>query len=170
MNTYREVFAVGEFRTLFGARTASIAGKTTQMLALSTLVYHQTRSPLLLALPYLGFLTRPPVAVAAVLVAVASFGFAAHLGAQERHLDAIPERRRGQALGLAGTGLLTGQALAASLSGSLAEVLPVHQAMAAMAGASLVATACLLPHLRYRADDTSEDRSDDDSGEAVRKV
>ncbi|WP_199565151.1 MFS transporter [Spongiactinospora rosea] len=120
----------------------------------------------LLALPYLAFLARPPVVVAAVLVAVASFGFASHLGAQERYLAAVPEQRRGQALGLAGTGLVTGQALAASLSGSLAELLPVHQAMAAMAGASLLATACLLPHLRYRA----ASRAVDDSGEAARKV
>ncbi|MFI7450919.1 hypothetical protein ACIBQX_25715 [Nonomuraea sp. NPDC049714] len=62
-----------------------------------------------------GRLGRP------VLVAVASFGFAGHLGTQERYLAALPERMRGQGLGLAGSGMLTGQALAASLTGALAE-------------------------------------------------
>ncbi|MGN9783733.1 MFS transporter [Nonomuraea sp. ZG12] len=102
----------------------------------------------LLAAPYLLFVLRPEVWVAAALVAVASFGFAGHLGTQERYLAALPERMRGQGLGLAGSGMLTGQALAASLTGALAEGVPVPVAMALAGLASLTATACLLRHLR----------------------
>ncbi|GGP05589.1 MFS transporter [Nonomuraea glycinis] len=102
----------------------------------------------LLAAPYLLFLLRPEVWMAAALVAVASFGFAGHLGTQERYLAALPERMRGQGLGLAGSGMLSAQALAASLTGALAEGVPVPVAMALAGLASLTATACLIRHLR----------------------
>jgi MFS family permease len=105
----------------------------------------------LLAAPYLLFVLRPEVWVAAALVAVASFGFAGHLGTQERYLAALPERMRGQGLGLAGSGMLSGQALAASLTGALAEGVPVPVAMALAGLASLTATACLVRYLRPAA-------------------
>ncbi|WP_191837482.1 MFS transporter [Catellatospora chokoriensis] len=54
VTTYREVFADGEFRALFAANAAVVAGMTMQMLALSALVYASTGSPLLAALAYLG--------------------------------------------------------------------------------------------------------------------
>ncbi|MEU8250808.1 MFS transporter [Nonomuraea sp. NPDC048916] len=102
----------------------------------------------LLAVPYLLFAFDPGVWPAAGLVVVASFGFAGHLGTQERYLAAVPEPMRGQALGLAGSGMQTGQALAAALTGSVAEVVSVTLTMALAAVASLIATACLLRHLR----------------------
>jgi MFS family permease len=55
--TYREVFAVPEFRVLFGSFGALIIGDSVRMLALSVLVYASTGSPLLAALAYVsGFL------------------------------------------------------------------------------------------------------------------
>ncbi|MGH3378316.1 MAG: MFS transporter, partial [Actinoallomurus sp.] len=53
MSTYRTLFAVGEFRALFGVQ-AVVAGQTMQMLALSALVYARTASPLLAAVAYLA--------------------------------------------------------------------------------------------------------------------
>ncbi|MEV7536904.1 MFS transporter [Streptomyces hydrogenans] len=55
--TYREVFAVGQFRVLFGGYTLFLAGETVRMLALSVTVYAATGSPLMSALAYAaGFL------------------------------------------------------------------------------------------------------------------
>ena len=69
MSTYRALFTVGEFRALFGAQ-AMVAGQTMQMLALSTLVYARTASPLLAAVAYLaGF--APQALGAATLLSLA---------------------------------------------------------------------------------------------------
>ncbi|MFB7583822.1 MFS transporter [Streptomyces hydrogenans] len=55
--TYREVFAVGQFRVLFGSYTLFLARETVRMLALSVTVYAATGSPLMSALAYAaGFL------------------------------------------------------------------------------------------------------------------
>ncbi|MEV1247788.1 MFS transporter [Nonomuraea sp. NPDC049750] len=55
--TYREVFAVGQFRVLFGSYTLFLVGETVRMLALSVTVYAATGSPLMSALAYAaGFL------------------------------------------------------------------------------------------------------------------
>jgi MFS family permease len=55
--TFRDVFAVGEFRALWAAHVLSVVGDQLARVALSVLVYTQTESPLLTALTYaLGFL------------------------------------------------------------------------------------------------------------------
>lgn len=55
--TYREVFAVGQFRVLFGSYTLFLVGETVRMLALSVTVYAATGSALMSALAYAaGFL------------------------------------------------------------------------------------------------------------------
>ncbi|GAA3840355.1 MFS transporter [Sphaerisporangium flaviroseum] len=55
--TFGEVFAVPEFRVLFGSFTLLVAGDTVKMLAFSVLVYGRTGSPGLSALAYMsGFL------------------------------------------------------------------------------------------------------------------
>lgn len=55
--TYREVFAVRQFRVLFTGYTLFLVGETVRMLALSVLVYAGTGSALLSALAYVsGFL------------------------------------------------------------------------------------------------------------------
>jgi MFS family permease len=55
--TYREVFAVREFRALFAAHVASLLGDQAAKVALSILVYDRSDSPLLAALTYaVGYL------------------------------------------------------------------------------------------------------------------
>jgi MFS family permease len=55
--TFRDVFAVGEFRALWLAYLASVAGDQLALVAVTVLVYDRTRSPLLTALAYsAGFL------------------------------------------------------------------------------------------------------------------
>ncbi|MGW4460931.1 MFS transporter [Micromonospora sp. NPDC004704] len=55
--TYREVFAVGQFRVLFAGYTLFLGGETVKMLALSVTVYAWTGSSMLAALAYVaGFL------------------------------------------------------------------------------------------------------------------
>ncbi|MEU4574564.1 MFS transporter [Nonomuraea sp. NPDC023979] len=52
--TFREVFAVGEFRVLFGSFALLVAGDSIKMLALSVLVFAQTGSPGLSAAAYMA--------------------------------------------------------------------------------------------------------------------
>ncbi len=104
----------------------------------------------LLAAPYLVFFLSPNVWVGAVAVAVASFGYSGTLGLQQRLVDAVPEERRGQALGLDGSGRMTFQALGASFIGTLAELTGAPVAMTLAAVASLLVTAALWPALRIR--------------------
>lgn len=59
MTTYRQVFAVGEFRALLGGHALMLTGETVKMLALAVVVYAGTGSPLLAALAYVaGFLPQ----------------------------------------------------------------------------------------------------------------
>jgi MFS family permease len=50
--TFRDVFAVREFRALWLSLALSVAGDRLALVAVTLLVYHQTRSPLLTALVY----------------------------------------------------------------------------------------------------------------------
>jgi MFS family permease len=104
----------------------------------------------LLATPYLAFLAHPATSTAAGLVTIASFGYAANLGLQESYVTALPGTLRGQGLGLAGSGMMTTQALAASAVGAAAEALGPAMAIAVAATASLLVTAALVPALRLR--------------------
>ncbi|MFI7021265.1 MFS transporter [Micromonospora sp. NPDC049900] len=55
--TFRDVFAVAEFRVIFASFSVFMIGETVKMLALSVLVYERTGSGLLAALAYVtGFL------------------------------------------------------------------------------------------------------------------
>jgi MFS family permease len=54
VRTYRELFAVAEFRALFASQLIAGCSMTMQSLALSVLVYSQTGSPFLAAAAYLG--------------------------------------------------------------------------------------------------------------------
>ena len=60
-SSYREVFAIGEFRALWSAQVLSFAGDQFGQVAIAILVYGRTHSPFLTALadalPYL-----PPIA------------------------------------------------------------------------------------------------------------
>ena len=92
------------------------------------------------------------------MAGAASFGYSACLGLQERFLQAVPEHIRGHALGLAGAGMMTAQALAAASAG----VLAAGTVMAVAGAASLVTTA-LLPGLRTAGRGTR--RHDRDAGD-----
>ncbi|KAA9376798.1 MFS transporter [Microbispora cellulosiformans] len=108
---------------------------------------------LLLAVPYLAFFAIPPGPGALAAVAVASFGFGSTLGVQERLVLAMPERLCGQGLGLAMSGMMTTQAVAASLTGTIAEITSTGAAMALAGAGSLLLTLALTAHVgpRWRA-------------------
>ncbi|MCG5214542.1 MFS transporter [Streptosporangium sp. KLBMP 9127] len=101
----------------------------------------------LLGLPLLAFVVRPGLALTAVLAALAAGCLAYTLGLQRRFVDAVPERNRGQAFGLASAGLMTGQALGAGLVGLLAEFVPPHQAIAVAGLGAMLAALALRRHL-----------------------
>lgn len=106
---------------------------------------------LLLATPYLAFALHPSIPVAALLVGLASVGFCATVMQQERMVAATAVERRGQLLGLQSSGMLTLQEVGASTAGAIAEGIPIGGAMAVMAAASLLVSACLSPGLRAQA-------------------
>jgi len=103
---------------------------------------------LLLGVPLIGFVLRPGVVLAAVVLAVAASGFSYQLGLARRFLEAVPERHRGQAFGLAGIGMMTLQGLAMAGAGGLAEVLPAGVVIALAGAASIAATLSLWKVLR----------------------
>ncbi|MEU0517949.1 MFS transporter [Streptosporangium sp. NPDC006007] len=106
---------------------------------------------LLLAAPYLLFALPLPFPVAMVAAATASAGFSAGLLLQDRLVALIPDGMRGQALGLHSAGMLTMQAVGASVAGSVAQYVSPATAMALMASASLAVTVALTPRLRESA-------------------
>ena len=103
---------------------------------------------MLLAAPYLAFAANPDTWAAIVLVGVASTGFGGTLGLSERLVNLLPDAMRGQGLGLAGSGTLSMQAIAAAMAGVFAELTQPGFAMATMALASLLTTAVLWRSLR----------------------
>jgi MFS family permease len=107
-----------------------------------------TPARLLLAAPYLLFIVQPHIGVAAVLVAVASVGFAAGLMLQEQLMRLTPPDARGQALGLHSAGMLTMQGVSAVLAGLLAEAIPAHYVMALLGAVSLLISIALSRALR----------------------
>lgn len=104
----------------------------------------------LLALPYLVFVFEPSVWAGAVAVATASFGFASSLALQDLYVRAVPANLRGQAMGLVGSGMMTCQALAAALSGWLADVSKAGTAIAVCATLSFAVSLALHPSLPRR--------------------
>ncbi|MBO2454209.1 MFS transporter [Actinomadura barringtoniae] len=68
--TYREVFAVGEFRALWLAQVLSNVGDQLAQVALAVLVYHRTQSPLLTAVAY-ALTYIPPIVGGPVLSGLA---------------------------------------------------------------------------------------------------
>ena len=135
------------------AALGMLAGDLTSGRLLPPLVRPRLVTPLrvLLALPFLLFPLGLPLWVAALAVVVASVGYGAGLLLQERLVDLTPDAIRGQALGLHGTGLMTFQAVGAGIAGSVAQVLPVADAMGVMAVLSLLVSAALTPGLRAAA-------------------
>ncbi|KIF73622.1 membrane protein [Streptomyces sp. 150FB] len=103
---------------------------------------------LLLAAPYLVFALRPALPFAVAAVVLASVGYGAGLLLQERLVELTPVGVRGQALGLATSGMLTMQGVGAAVAGSVAELFSAGTAMAVLAAASVTVTLLLAPGLR----------------------
>ncbi|MET9391420.1 MFS transporter [Streptomyces sp. NPDC006624] len=99
---------------------------------------------LLLAVPYLPFLLRPPLPLAVAAVTLASVGFGASLVQQERLVALTPDALTGHALGLHSAGMLTLQGVAAALAGSVAQLTSPATAMTVMAAASVAVTLTLM--------------------------
>jgi MFS family permease len=106
--------------------------------------------PLLLGLgaPLLLMATRPPLAVALVLLGTTAALLAYELGLQRRFLDVVPEESRGQAFGLVSTLMMFGQGLAPVAAGAVAGVWSPSTAMAVTGGSVLVSAALLARHVR----------------------
>ncbi|MYW02980.1 MFS transporter [Streptomyces sp. SID3343] len=105
---------------------------------------------LLLAVPYLVFAVRPPLAIAVVAVASACIGYSASLVLQERLMALTPEELSGHALGLHTSGMLTMQGVGAAVAGGVAQWTSPATAMAVMAAVSVAVTVSLAPGLRSR--------------------
>ena len=103
---------------------------------------------ILLAAPLLLFAVPLPMPVAALLLTMAGVGFSAGLLLQNRLLALTSDDTRGQTLGLHTAGLLTMQAVGATLAGLVAQFLPAGTAISVMALASLLITVLLTPALR----------------------
>ena len=111
---------------------------------------------LLLAVPYLVFALRPALPLAVCAVVLASAGFSASLVLQERLMALTPKDIHGQALGLHSSGMLTMQAVGATLAGLLAERWPPAEVMALLAVASVAVTLALGPGLRVTSEQSSQ--------------
>ncbi len=98
----------------------------------------------LLAVPYLAFVVRPGPVLATALVVVASFGYAGTLAIQERFVATVPDRLLGQGMGLAGSGMMSAQAVCAAIVGATAELSAPGIAMTAAGVASLAVSVALL--------------------------
>ncbi|WP_432972288.1 MFS transporter [Dactylosporangium sp. CA-233914] len=98
---------------------------------------------LLLAVPYLAFAAAPPLAVALPLVVIASVGYCGSLLLQDRLVELTPAQLRGHSLGLHTSGMVTMQAVGATLAGAVAQTMPAGRAMAVMAVASIAVSALL---------------------------
>jgi MFS family permease len=139
-----------------GAAGALFTAAAFGMLAGDTLVgrvlpvRHRLITPfqVLLAAPFVLFALPLPLGMAAAAAALGAVGYGGSLLLQDRLLAQTDAEVRGQALALHSAGMLTMQAVGATLAGAVAQFLPVGAAMAAMAAASLVVTALLAPALR----------------------
>ncbi|MGN8343730.1 MFS transporter [Pseudomonas sp. SMV71] len=101
----------------------------------------------LLAAPYLIFFIELPWMVAALLVLLASLGFSASLGLQERLVAHIPQDRIGQVQGLESSGRLAAQGIFALAAGGTAELLGAGYTITLFGALSLLVTASLMPRL-----------------------
>ncbi|QFG21842.1 MFS transporter [Actinomadura sp. WMMB 499] len=98
--------------------------------------------------PLLAFVLAPGLPAACALMAAGTFGLGYELTVQRRLVDAVPEEIRGQALGLANSGLMTGQAAGIGAAGALGEAVAPGSAIALCGAGALAACLVLGHHLR----------------------
>ncbi|MGY1716003.1 MFS transporter [Geodermatophilus sp. SYSU D01106] len=106
---------------------------------------------LLLAVPFLAFAVAPGIPLAAVLVGVATVGYAAALAQQEWLVALTPGELRGQVLGVESALRMTGQGVFAAAAGALADLSSPGAVMAGLAAASVLVSLVLAPGLRRAA-------------------
>lgn len=106
---------------------------------------------LLLPVPFLIFVLEPPVAAAAVMVAIGSIGYAASLGQQELLVAVTPRELAGQLLGAESSMRVAFQGVAAALAGGLAEIVPTGLAIGLLSVSSIAVSLLLVPGLRRAA-------------------
>ncbi|HYO37494.1 MAG TPA: hypothetical protein VER97_15570 [Geodermatophilus sp.] len=111
----------------------------------------------LLAAPFVPFALGPPLPVAALLVAVATAGYAASLAQQEWLVALTPPEWRGQVLGVESAARMTGQGVFAVLAGGLGDALSPGTAVTVLAAMSLVVSLALGPGLRRAAARAGQD-------------
>jgi predicted MFS family arabinose efflux permease len=107
---------------------------------------------LLLACPYLAFITHPSLATACTVCALASVGYCATLMLQQRLMELTPDELSGHALGLHSSGMLAMQGIGAALAGAIAGWTSPASAITVMAALSVAVTLTLTPGLRPRPD------------------
>ncbi|MBW8485784.1 MFS transporter [Actinomadura parmotrematis] len=90
----------------------------------------------------------PGTPVAAALMGLSAVGLSYELAVQNRFVDLVPERLRGQGLGLVGTGQMTGQALGMAAAGALAEVWSPGTVMALCGAGAVAVSLALARHVR----------------------
>lgn len=86
--------------------------------------------------PLLGFAFRPGLVVALVLLLASGACGAYQITASATFMRAVPDAHRGQAFGLAGSGLIAVQGLGVALGGLLAQALGSPAVAIALAGAA----------------------------------
>jgi len=91
----------------------------------------------LLGVPLIVLAADPPLPAVMALLALSASGFSFLLGLQQRFLDAVPERHRGQAFTVQSTGLMTLQGLGPVAIGAIGQVAGVRLALATAGCAAL---------------------------------
>jgi MFS family permease len=86
---------------------------------------------LLVALPLFGFLARPGVAVAALLLLASGAGLGCAIGVDRLLLATVAPELRGRVLAMATTLPIAAQGLSIAAAGALAELVPAHLVVAA---------------------------------------
>lgn len=130
-----------------------LAGDT----ALGRFVPSRWRGPLigplrvLLAAPYLLFALQLSIPLAVLAVTTASMGYGASLLLQQRLIALTPSDIRGQALGLHTAGMLSMQAIGATIAGVISDLTSPASAITILATASLLITLALTPRLQHGA-------------------
>ncbi|HET9420934.1 MAG TPA: hypothetical protein VFO49_07345 [Nocardioides sp.] len=130
MRTYRDLFAVAEFRVLFAARSLIVAAASVSGLALATLAYAETGSPLLSAFVMFGGpLVR--LAAAPLLLSLAdlwrprtALAVGAGLNAVALALQAVPDLPLGLRLVLLVVPWVLLSAVAGATPALVADILP----------------------------------------------
>jgi MFS family permease len=105
-----------------------------------------------LAVPFLVFVVRPGVTLAAILAGTACLGFAATLAQQELLVKLTPPSLAGQVLGVDSAARVTCQGLGALLAGAIAETVTVGNAIVLLALGSVLVSLALTPALTRAAE------------------